>query len=48
MGLDPGIFTNDDPFLNFCIRTDKTIIPNAATIQVYRFNNFYIPAELHI
>ena len=48
MGLDPGIFTNGDPFLNFCIRTDKTIIPNAAAIQVYWFNDLHICAELNI
>ncbi len=48
MGLNPGFFSNHDAFLNFRIGSYKTIIPNAATIEVYRFNNLYIRPERYI
>ena len=48
MRLNPCFFSDHDAFLNFCIRAYKTIIPNTATIEVYRFNNLHIRAESNI
>lgn len=48
VALDLCLFPNHDAFLNFCERSDKAIIPDAAAIEVQRLNKFYIDAKFYI
>ncbi len=48
MALNLCLLTNQHAFLNFRKRANKAIIPNAATIEVHGFNEFYMDAKFYI
>gem|GEM_PF-3055881 len=48
MRLNLGPFSNYCALLNFRKGSNKTIVPNATSVQIYRFDNFHICTKLYI
>lgn len=48
VGLDPAALTDGDPFLDFDKRTDEAAIAELAIVNIARFNDGYVLAELDV